>query len=65
MGQPSVVLAWRLGHGVGGCGGAPAKPLLSPLALGRFVASWFVLPLQKWTIDLAMVSVIAPFEDSG
>ncbi|XP_058988611.1 solute carrier family 66 member 3 isoform X3 [Mustela lutreola] len=22
--------------------------------LGAFVASWFVLPLQKWTIDLAM-----------
>ncbi|XP_045835680.1 solute carrier family 66 member 3 isoform X5 [Meles meles] len=23
--------------------------------LGAFVASWFVLPLQKWTIDLAML----------
>ncbi|XP_047601794.1 solute carrier family 66 member 3 isoform X1 [Lutra lutra] len=22
--------------------------------LGAFVASWFILPLQKWTIDLAM-----------
>ncbi|XP_045835676.1 solute carrier family 66 member 3 isoform X2 [Meles meles] len=29
-------------------------PILIAQAPGRFVASWFVLPLQKWTIDLAM-----------
>ncbi|XP_045835677.1 solute carrier family 66 member 3 isoform X3 [Meles meles] len=30
--------------------------------LGAFVASWFVLPLQKWTIDLAMDSAFLLFD---
>ncbi|XP_064427880.1 solute carrier family 66 member 3 isoform X3 [Mirounga angustirostris] len=43
---PSVCIQESMGRGV--------TCSQCVLTLGRFVASWFVLPLQKWIIDLAM-----------